>query len=370
MFTHTTKKSVSHEPSLDIVERRLIDTSNFQIPPIIPIAFSEIAQKAHKQLCDFFVECTDSEPEFLSRDWLPPGLQKLELKELCRKKKDTYSEFPDYEDDALQFFWKLLVWLEGQKAAKKSPFVAGLTKVDLKDDEICALLKIFKEEFLDGFCNIGTEEKTVISRIGNWFRALFPSVSSDDTMLLEKELVKVVDETIPDNWLLKKFMVYVGMTREIDSKQWYVEFVRVKPEDSPDIPDHFISYLLVNEKDQVLYILHNDVAIRSGPLYNKGENTSKYSNCKRDDNYNERLEKLCLHEFGHAVNHMPWYLKILTNRSPKYFLASKKRDWVSAPALHEHEAWAYAFSIRGIVKSTRSWITRLVEESDDEWYNP
>lgn len=319
--------------------------SDIQKTFTVPIPFAMVAEKAEKHIRNFFMECID--PKILNPTCLPPVLRNLKWRELYKKKSMEYINFPEYtEVDVLQFFWKLLEWLDRQKDAKEPPFEAGRTRLILKDDEISGLLKIFKEEFLDGLCR--------------------PDRS--DTSEQYDDLNRVVDETVPDNWLLMKFLVFVGMTREIDSDQWYVEFVRVKPEESPDMPEHFISYLLVNKTDKVIYILYNEEAIKSGPRYKYAINSG--TGLAEDDKYNSRLEELLLHEFGHAVNHLDWYLEKMDAKDPESFFAGKGHERVNPPALHEFDAWAYALAVRGIVKSTRSWITRLVEESDDEWYNP
>jgi hypothetical protein len=308
--------------------------------------FAIVAGKAEQDLCGFFLECI--EPEFVDEIKSDARLQSFKAwnrkcTEVHGTIKNKYAgKFPNWTN-GLKFLDDLLSWLDARKARNRKkgkdtpvwPWKRGATRREIEDPDIHFLLNLFKSTFLDGLC---TPRR--------------PSVEQED-------LDSIIDEKLTDIWLLKYFIRYVsirGIPR--NTSPWVVHFKGVRREDHPKLVAevNFLSWLLVDQNNKTLYILYNKDEITSGAR-------NKYE-------VNTRLETTFLHELGHAVNHMPWY----ENVPPDYYEYGQSRfgcsDWIGVPAWHEFEAWAYSFAVRGCVKSTRSWIKRLVEEKDDEWLNP
>ena len=69
-----------------------------------------------------------------------------------------------------------------------------------------------------------------------------------------------------------------------------------------------------------------------------------------------RLEKIFLHEFGHARIHLDYYLK-----------ASAQKGVIRSRPVDETRAWLYALAVRSYISSARSRISRLIGEYDNEW---
>jgi len=314
---------------------------------IKPSTFASVAEKAEQDIQGFFLECTN--PQVLESLKSDPSLQNLrgwdqrckkvydEISTKIKKEQDRRKKYnnilPDYTD-AIQSIEDLLLWLEGRKTEEEWPWKSKPTRREIEDKNISYLINLFKKTFLDGLC-----------------------MPSQGSLIL------------PNNWLLKKFLDYVGWSKNLDGNRWRVIPVRVGPGDGPVVPAHFLSWLVVDDEHKTLYIPFNKVAISSG--------------AKDKREIITRLETVFLHELGHAVDHLDWFKEKLNNFDPeKDFWCmmglAKKQDnkktrrtkWVGAPAVHEFGAWTYALSVRGWVRSTRSWIRRLVRELDDEFINP
>ncbi len=270
--------------------------------------------------------------------------------------KELYDPaFPGYTD-GLRFLEELLDWLEIRKSKTEQPWERGEFRHEIKDEDIIELLNVFKSTLLDGLCTPNYSDYE--ARTSIWPRFFKDTFLERHRRAQQKDLDRVVDETVVNVSLLKYFLEYVGMSKSIDNGQWIVQLVRVGPKDGPVVPARFLSWLVVDDKNKTLYILYNKDAISFGT----------------NDAYNvvARSEKIFLHELGHAVNHLDWYREILASGDPTWFMGGTDRyqsKWIGTPAWHEFEAWGYAFAICDCVKSTRSWITRLVEEIDDEWLN-
>jgi hypothetical protein len=296
--------------------------------------FTTISEKAEEDLRGFFLDCT--KPKVLKSLKSDPNLESMrhwdrECKKVFDKinaklkREGQKNTLPTYKD-ALQLFDDLLPWLEDRKAKLEWPWIKGPDVREIDDEDISYLLKLFEKTFLDGLC--------------------MPAQKS---------------YTLADNWLLKKFLEYVGENKKLDYIKWKIVPASIDPEAGP-IVAHFLSWLVVDDTHKILYIVRNKDAI--------------YSGTKDKQKIISRLETIFLHELGHAVNHLEWFkekLKIYKQKLRKYgpedqlwFLGGR---WIGAPAWHEFEAWAYAFAVRSWVKSTRSWIKRLVLELDDEYSN-
>ncbi len=314
-------------------------------PNIDSRTFARAAEKAEEDLRSFYLECTNPDPSV--SQWLDFRLRDPNWENVCdmiknkvleeQKKDNTYPSFPDCED-ALHFFEELLAWLDKTKAELKWPWRSGTYIREIKKDAsyIFILLDSFKVAFLDGHCT--------------------PRPQKDDSNKKNNDVIVIQDELLINIWMLLEFLEFVGK-HEVDKDSWVVRLVSTA--DGPPVVAHFLSWLIVDHISKTLYILYNDEKISQGAK----------------DEYERitRLETAFLHELGHAVNHLDWYKEKLTSNNPQdmyYRMGYAKKyyaEWIGVPAWHEFEAWAYAFAIRGCVKSTRSWIKRLLEEIDDEW---
>jgi hypothetical protein len=310
--------------------------------------FATVAKKAEQDLCNFLLECIKLEPklvDYMNRDARLLSFRAWDRK--CTKVRGTIknkydSKFPNWTN-GLKFLDDLLSWLDARKARNREkgkdtpvwPWKRGDNKREIKDPDIRSLLNLFKNTFLDGLC-----------------MPRRPSVE-------QKDLDSVIDEKLTDIWLLMHFIRYVSIRGiPIPTNPWEIHFKKVRRKDHPELvaASNFLSWLLVDKNNKTLYILYSEDEINS-EAHNKHE-------------VNTRLEITFLHELGHAINHMDWY----ENVQPDYYQMGHSKyglsDWIGVPAWHEFGAWAYAFAVRGCVKSTRSWIKRLVEEMDNEWLNP
>jgi hypothetical protein len=351
-------------------------------PPIdatnpIPNTFPEVSKKAWDHLRSFFLECT--KPKILHPKWLPLELQGIDWRNICKKKRKKYKNFPDdMGEDVLQFLEKLLRWLEEKKVARKPPFKCSprKTKLVLADKDFSALLDNVKRNFLDGFCM----PFQPVQQGGLDKNAGKSSAKQNPEDEIEDELNKAVNKIIYDDWMVKKFLTYVAA--KLLGEFWGFELMRVGPNDGPVVPDNFISWLMVVDGDiehRSLYIFYNDLAVNTGPRYRQIIKSSiyrKYNYVTPDNKYKvvTRREKLILHEMGHAVNHLEWYRKtadgFVIDCNNVQLPDGRSGKWMGVPTHHELDAWAYIFAVRSCVKSARSWITRLVDEADNEWFNP
>lgn len=315
-------------------------------PPSNPTAnsntFVDVALKAEDDFREFLLACTTPAHEIFAD--LEPRLQTIsDWKNVYNGVKKIAPGFPVCSD-ILHFLEEVLPWLDERKHAKpiEAPWELdprGRGKLIIEQNTgIPTLLDILKDEFLDNLC----------------------MPCRDAVPGQQDSIEKIFDYVTKDRILFKKFVEFAGLDCRVDSsKPWTIKIVGLGPNEGPLMSSRFISWLVVGDGDTI-YIVFNKEVIKS-----VARNNEHAHSC---------LEKVLLHELGHAVVNLPWYEKRLISRSATddYFMGSAPRSmgkWIGTPAWHESEAWAYAFTVRGCIKSVRSWITRLVSEIDKEWRN-
>lgn len=105
----------------------------------------------------------------------------------------------------------------------------------------------------------------------------------------------------------------------------------------------FVSWLLVCVEEKELHIITNNDIINR-----QVDDTATVA---------RRLEKVYLHELGHAKTRLDYYEKAPVD----------KRGMVRSQPNHETRAWLYAYAVMAHISSIRSRITRLLHKGDSEW---
>ena len=112
----------------------------------------------------------------------------------------------------------------------------------------------------------------------------------------------------------------------------------------------FVSWLVLVKNEPVLYIIYDKEQILNDRDISS---LNEWIVCR------SRNRRIRLHELGHARVELSWYLDHVN--------AAQKTTFVCSHPLHEYEAWIYALTIRTLLVSIRSRITRFIENGDYEW---
>lgn len=131
---------------------------------------------------------------------------------------------------------------------------------------------------------------------------------------------------------------------KLPASPWRI-VVHTANENDKRILGSFVSWLGTTKKEKTLHILINQEAIQDSTSEEGLQHT--------------RLERVCLHEVGHARNQLMWYLE---QRN-----AITQTTWAKSEPWHECEAWAYALILRSLVVAERSRVTRIMAGGDYEW---
>jgi hypothetical protein len=130
--------------------------------------------------------------------------------------------------------------------------------------------------------------------------------------------------------------------KKLKTKNWTLCFYPKPPNENLY---GFASWLIVYPKDRELHIMY-------------GKDLIFESNLKTGKAV-ERLEKIFLHELGHARLDLEFYLAELAKPQATQFIRSTP--------VHETHAWLYAHIIRAFISSTRSRLCRILQDCDNEW---
>ena len=219
--------------------------------------------------------------------------------------------------DVSELIGEIIEWLEKRRKPPQKPWVK--LSPDAESDlalQDCPNTRKLLDHLLAWFDRLvlaggqkGQPEKVSLSLRGKW--KLFKDYLGDD-ILPEKPWKIVIDEAGEGE---KKFL------------------------------GRFVSWLGTTKHEKTLHILLNTNAIEesSGDRGLVGT----------------RLERVCLHELGHAVTELEWYLaQRRTITGPTW---SRSDPW------HECEAWAYALMLRMYIVTARSRVTRITKNGDYEW---
>jgi hypothetical protein len=130
--------------------------------------------------------------------------------------------------------------------------------------------------------------------------------------------------------------------RRLELKRWTLTFYPKPPNESLR---GYASWLIVYREGKELHIMYDaDLIAESDPP---------------TDTVVERLEKIFLHELGHARCDLGFYLRELER--------AHVSQLIPADPVHETHAWLYTHAVRAFISSARARVCRLIHDRDDEW---
>lgn len=133
----------------------------------------------------------------------------------------------------------------------------------------------------------------------------------------------------------KRFAQFVAR-ESISGEKWNLLF---HAKGKNDDLQGFVSWLIVNQKDKTLNVVYDEEKVNS---------STQDMNLAAD-----RMQRVILHELGHARTHLNY---LLEKKSP------------ASLSVHEAEAWLYATIVRGLILGMKARICRLLDiPIDDEW---
>jgi len=263
----------------------------------------KITKLAHQDVL-FVIEALLTDPNN-TRYW--PGAGWLNALSAAKK---IDQNFPASNSRSLSDFLEpFLDWLERRRVNRLRPWVYRNHQLELEGDSPCL-----------------------------WFLELFHFILGD---LIEPGHAQkgmngshITDRLRASGILIAK--------RKLINKPWTLTFYPKPPNENLY---GFASWLIVFCKGKELHIMYDrDQIVESG---------------LKTEKVVERLEKTYLHELGHARSDLEFYLSELAKR-PAVQL-------IRAAPIHETHAWLYAHTVRALLSSARSRVSRLLGEYDNEW---
>lgn len=239
--------------------------------------------------------------------------------ELRRLDPITFTDkFESPPESIIDFVEDLFVWLGKQFTRGASPWVKIQKVIDEK--EYGEVYKIKSDEinkFLKG--------------IRKWLDHLL------GTSLLE--------DTSPslDNKWKTGFADYMAKNNLPHSPWNEVIFTNAN---NTDILSGFVSRIGINKQKKYIHIIYD-----RGKINNYSEERSDKS---------AYYSKVFLHELGHVRQEkdVDWFLDKIYKENSSFVLSDP---------FHEYGAWVYAITVRMILSSIRSWLSRFMDDDDPEW---
>jgi len=260
----------------------------------------EIVEFAYSDVWDFLNEILNDPTYF--RHW--PKAHWLNAQSYV-KQLDGKSPAASVSD-VCHFIEPFLEWIEQRRVKNFDPWIIQTNQRKLSSDSSCFYFLEFLYHILGSLIEPGHRDKLIYGR------------------------------NISDN--LKRLGELVAFNN-LENKDWKISFV---PKTNEIELYGFASWLIVYEDDRWLHIVYDREQI---------EESTSGSNAVA-----KRLEKIFLHEIGHARTNLPHYLGW-----------TSEGNVIRAAPIHETLAWHYSYTIRSCISSARSRISRLLGEYDNEW---
>jgi len=209
----------------------------------------------------------------------------------------------------VDFIGPFLTWLEKRNVSGLAPWVRENNKLRIPEESPC-----------------------------RWFLDLFCYILED---LIEPGHSDKAKSGRNITYRLRVFGNLIAK-RKLKNRNWILSFFKKPPNENLY---GFASWLMVYPKTKEIYIMYDKDQISEPDL--KGEEVV------------ERLEKIFLHELGHARSDLRFYLgEIAKPQAPQF---------IRSTPVHETHAWLYSHVVRAFISSARARICRLIQDYDNEW---